>query len=144
MDGRWKETTFVVPAAIHPAREGFFFNLHGDLTRQDNFYAIARICVSGGRDRCLEGTVGAVGTEEQGHYLLFSFPIESPIGSDCEWLLEMSGQDALDQRVQVHLWDGDSFFFVDRLPVRSEEHTSELQSQSNLVCRLLLEKKKNK
>src|SRR5688572_32332681 len=28
------------------------------------------------------------------------------------------------------------------IPVRSEEHTSELQSQSNLVCRLLLEKKK--
>src|SRR5688572_31877931 len=26
------------------------------------------------------------------------------------------------------------------LPIRSEEHTSELQSQSNLVCRLLLEK----
>src|SRR2546430_8305900 len=30
-----------------------------------------------------------------------------------------------------------------RLKGRSEEHTSELQSQSNLVCRLLLEKKKN-
>src|SRR2546430_13479051 len=30
-----------------------------------------------------------------------------------------------------------------RNPSRSEEHTSELQSQSNLVCRLLLEKKKN-
>src|SRR5256886_9488218 len=29
-------------------------------------------------------------------------------------------------------------------PPRSEEHTSELQSQSNLVCRLLLEKKKHK
>src|SRR2546430_9908870 len=29
-------------------------------------------------------------------------------------------------------------------PVRSEEHTSELQSQSNLVCRLLLEKKKSR
>src|SRR5256886_13400715 len=29
-------------------------------------------------------------------------------------------------------------------PERSEEHTSELQSQSNLVCRLLLEKKKNR
>src|SRR5688572_32077864 len=28
--------------------------------------------------------------------------------------------------------------------IRSEEHTSELQSQSNLVCRLLLEKKKKK
>src|SRR2546430_8403119 len=31
---------------------------------------------------------------------------------------------------------------VERRNVRSEEHTSELQSQSNLVCRLLLEKKK--
>src|SRR2546430_12584101 len=29
------------------------------------------------------------------------------------------------------------------LPKRSEEHTSELQSQSNLVCRLLLEKKQD-
>src|SRR2546426_4800533 len=32
----------------------------------------------------------------------------------------------------------------DRPPVRSEEHTSELQSPCNLVCRLLLEKKKKK
>src|SRR2546430_8561775 len=31
---------------------------------------------------------------------------------------------------------------LERHPARSEEHTSELQSQSNLVCRLLLEKKK--
>src|SRR5690606_42090072 len=30
----------------------------------------------------------------------------------------------------------------DRRPPRSEEHTSELQSRENLVCRLLLEKKK--
>src|SRR2546430_7173560 len=33
---------------------------------------------------------------------------------------------------------------ADVVDVRSEEHTSELQSQSNLVCRLLLEKKKKK
>src|SRR2546427_6616886 len=32
--------------------------------------------------------------------------------------------------------------FDGKLGTRSEEHTSELQSQSNLVCRLLLEKKK--
>src|SRR2546430_13744086 len=47
--------------------------------------------------------------------------------------------------------NGDSFmstqehlqFYIDGQWVpRSEEHTSELQSQSNLVCRLLLEKKK--
>src|SRR2546430_3106722 len=43
--------------------------------------------------------------------------------------------------------DGEGFRLLQRLPGsgnsrhRSEEHTSELQSQSNLVCRLLLEKK---
>src|SRR2546430_4767598 len=35
-------------------------------------------------------------------------------------------------------------FPVEGLTGRSEEHTSELQSQSNLVCRLLLEKKKKR
>src|SRR2546430_11127732 len=38
----------------------------------------------------------------------------------------------------------DSFPPCSRYPTRSEEHTSELQSQSNLVCRLLLEKKKKR
>src|SRR5256885_10896024 len=33
---------------------------------------------------------------------------------------------------------------LERVAERSEEHTSELQSPCNLVCRLLLEKKKNK
>src|SRR2546427_7006700 len=37
-----------------------------------------------------------------------------------------------------------STFRRPRWAMRSEEHTSELQSQSNLVCRLLLEKKKKK
>src|SRR5688572_31962943 len=32
-------------------------------------------------------------------------------------------------------------FWMIKIMLRSEEHTSELQSQSNLVCRLLLEKK---
>src|SRR2546426_1843764 len=34
-------------------------------------------------------------------------------------------------------------FIIHKLVERSEEHTSELQSPCNLVCRLLLEKKKN-
>src|SRR2546427_7399686 len=38
------------------------------------------------------------------------------------------------------IWDGERLCQV---LTRSEEHTSELQSQSNLVCRLLLEKKKH-
>src|SRR5256885_11362207 len=39
---------------------------------------------------------------------------------------------------------GNEFFFELRAGNRSEEHTSELQSPCNLVCRLLLEKKKKK
>src|SRR5256885_10302431 len=39
--------------------------------------------------------------------------------------------------LRVRLW-------IDYLKHRSEEHTSELQSPCNLVCRLLLEKKKKK
>src|SRR2546427_2066963 len=46
----------------------------------------------------------------------------------------MSGGGFAERRVTVAT--GDRLF-------RSEEHTSELQSQSNLVCRLLLEKKKS-
>src|SRR2546427_11971060 len=40
---------------------------------------------------------------------------------------------------QVAMFRSD--FARDRTAFRSEEHTSELQSQSNIVCRLLLEKK---
>src|SRR2546427_8616239 len=43
-----------------------------------------------------------------------------------------------------HHYDGKTHFYTVHHDVRSEEHTSELQSQSNLVCRLLLEKKKQR
>src|SRR2546430_12595881 len=52
---------------------------------------------------------------------------EARLGDDD--LAQLEGQTRRDDRVAAV---GD---------VRSEEHTSELQSQSNLVCRLLLEKK---
>src|SRR5262249_58941826 len=41
------------------------------------------------------------------------------------------------------LADRTTFFRTDLFYARSEEHTSELQSLTNLVCRLLLEKKNN-
>src|SRR5690349_23463352 len=41
-----------------------------------------------------------------------------------------------DEETRGHAWE--------RLTMRSEEHTSELQSRRDLVCRLLLEKKKEK
>src|SRR2546430_13075761 len=46
------------------------------------------------------------------------------------------------ERTNRLLWNVSDFRRLEADP-RSEEHTSELQSQSNLVCRLLLEKKKN-
>src|SRR2546430_6792696 len=58
-------------------------------------------------------------------------------------LLEFSvlGQLGLCELQNVHLFRRRVHLKVSNVP-RSEEHTSELQSQSNLVCRLLLEKKK--
>src|SRR5688572_15919158 len=46
----------------------------------------------------------------------------------------------VDNAAEIGRWAGR----LDEVKLRSEEHTSELQSQSNLVCRLLLEKKKKK
>src|SRR2546430_5771074 len=66
---------------------------------------------------------------------------------DCDWSSDVCSSDLLTWE-RAAVVDG-----TDRLPaliaahgedIRSEEHTSELQSQSNLVCRLLLEKKKHR
>src|SRR5437588_2336526 len=46
-----------------------------------------------------------------------------------------------DQRRRVYRWRDRSHVGAGVVDVRSEEHTSELQSHSDLVCRLLLEKK---
>src|SRR3712207_8515639 len=46
-------------------------------------------------------------------------------------------------RVEEGLKDDYEALGLDKGPSRSEEHTSELQSRQYLVCRLLLEKKKN-
>src|SRR5688572_32321231 len=64
--------------------------------------------------------------------------------------LQKSLRRSFEQLARAFFWLGlliaaCGFFLKLSIPsraVRSEEHTSELQSQSNLVCRLLLEKKK--
>src|SRR5438270_13594092 len=61
----------------------------------------------------------------------------------------MTWHRANDDTIQVFtaeksFWGADDYRFQQAIYLRSEEHTSELQSQSNLVCRLLLEKKKKK
>src|SRR5690606_40361407 len=54
-----------------------------------------------------------------------------------------SGMNAVYALMRDMYTDGDTRT-RDQLWVRSEEHTSELQSRENLVCRLLLEKKKKR
>src|SRR2546427_6791932 len=53
----------------------------------------------------------------------------------------MQHRDPLPHRHRLDLVLRDVHYRGAQRAVRSEEHTSELQSQSNLVCRLLLEKK---
>src|SRR5438270_13010562 len=60
------------------------------------------------------------------------------------WSLGVRGFESTLSRSVLVLIDGRAVYTPLVAGDRSEEHTSELQSQSNLVCRLLLEKKKKK
>src|SRR3712207_7350788 len=66
-------------------------------------------------------------------------PAESRPGTLEEFLTERHCLYAADGRGNVYRGD----IHHHPWPLRSEEHTSELQSRQYLVCRLLLEKKKN-
>src|SRR5205085_12612057 len=74
------------------------------------------------------------------------FPVGSllGVGLDVQTSLALFDRifEYLDQPIDIEERAGAPA--VGRAGDRSEEHTSELQSQSNLVCRLLLEKKKKK
>src|SRR2546427_3052654 len=70
---------------------------------------------------------------------------------DCDWSSDVCSSDLFGEKsgdvrdASLTTPPGIEGTVVDvKIFCRSEEHTSELQSQSNLVCRLLLEKKKNK
>src|SRR5688572_31134880 len=67
------------------------------------------------------------------------FPTRRSSDLETDYDYDDSGWQAFEQPSEVNKPITDRFMVV-----RSEEHTSELQSQSNLVCRLLLEKKKKK
>src|SRR2546430_7461097 len=89
------------------------------------------------------------------------FPYTTLFRSNCKAVAEKIGPNSLLKQIAAQRFDADYYRQASpydlapqvRVPtlmvqswtdpaVRSEEHTSELQSQSNLVCRLLLEKKK--
>src|SRR5205085_10384709 len=60
----------------------------------------------------------------------------------CHATLPLAAQAEFENHRRWATWDLLAGRVGPEHPLRSEEHTSELQSQSNLVCRLLLEKKK--
>src|SRR5690606_41274057 len=65
--------------------------------------------------------------------------VEHELPGDAAQQRRLAGAVAADQRDPLAGVDRE----VGAVEQRSEEHTSELQSRENLVCRLLLEKKKN-
>src|SRR2546430_11474731 len=75
-----------------------------------------------------------------GHKFFVSDEFRPEEGGACKTPQTLGGTS-----VRITLMTDDPDGVVERAVERgrSEEHTSELQSQSNLVCRLLLEKKKN-
>src|SRR5260370_10447539 len=70
---------------------------------------------------------------------LFRSEFESAIRAVCEPIFDRPLKEISFGRVLLQLFQASRRFNVER----SEEHTSELQSHLNLVCRLLLEKKKD-
>src|SRR2546430_11458504 len=79
------------------------------------------------------------------------FPYTTLFRSRLETLTKLYGSFVAVDDITLHVPRGMLYGFLGpngagkttTLRMRSEEHTSELQSQSNLVCRLLLEKKKH-
>src|SRR5690606_41936798 len=79
--------------------------------------------------------MGDIGTEETADFNSFRDRVNKAIKA-CKLKLSASERNAILNAVS---WYDETAEKV----IRSEEHTSELQSRENLVCRLLLEKKKD-
>src|SRR5688572_31527191 len=75
---------------------------------------------------------------------IFATRSRSKLGAIRSISLPSSASSAVKERLSSTAdWASSMLRTFRRARARSEEHTSELQSQSNLVCRLLLEKKKD-
>src|SRR5690242_21365501 len=85
------------------------------------------------RSECADGDVQAL------------VPLQAAGEKEDDFVV-VTGTRARMEDLRVHVVDEDGAFAIGASPCgilfRSEEHTSELQSHVNLVCRLLLEKKK--
>src|SRR5436309_5958995 len=110
------------------------------ISRQPTFAAMAilTLVLGIGANTAIFGVVKAV--------LLNRLPYEKPSGLVVLWEQNPNGSPDLVAPLTFKDWQSQSRAIESmaayRSIRRSEEHTSELQSRENLVCRLLLEKKK--
>src|SRR3989475_8122190 len=93
----------------------------------------------------LLAVVAAIAIAVIGTVLILTL-VQAVFGTRAGVREQLAGLDLSEHGEEAYFgWDGSAAgpgISLGRHGVRSEEHTSELQSQSNLVCRLLLEKKK--
>src|SRR3989454_3673805 len=92
-----------------------------------------------GKDNLASWMVARNDGEHYGRLVLYRLPKQSLVYGPTQ-IVNRINQDT-DISRQISLWDQRGSEVI-RGNLRSEEHTSELQSPCNLVCRLLLEKKK--
>ena len=98
--------------------------------------------------------LGIIGSKQNRSYDKFVNRVIFPIIDLNRHVIGFGGRTLTDDKGPKYLNSSDSVIFhkkdhlyglniaADNIRKRSEEHTSELQSRENLVCRLLLEKKK--
>src|SRR2546422_6766972 len=124
----------VYPAlGVQASHPGGFRSLHGGRPRGRPLVVLARLVLP---HRCRGPAVDSVRTrtDSTGTSALLYLSSLGGLPMPVDLRLTYATGATEDVRLPVEIWDLG----------RSEEHTSELQSRLHLVCRLLLEKKKNK
>jgi SAM-dependent methyltransferase len=109
-DGQWKETTFIVPSSIAPPTEGFLFNLEGQFSAQDQYYAIARIVVSGAADEYRDVSITQLVSEPEAQYLFLALPWEARFASGFDWIVESPWPAEENSPLALFLSDGTAMY----------------------------------
>src|SRR5688572_32191043 len=113
------------------------------VAEENQFYKVRRgdmliSVVEGGALKAVKESI--IRSEFEGISRIISIVPEGTYVKEGQVLVELDSSELKDRVNQQEVtYQNNDFAFIQ---ARSEEHTSELQSQSNLVCRLLLEKKK--
>src|SRR5690606_33167198 len=123
----WIFCAFIFPISLHAQEHDWAFGIYSDLKLDDAAYD-ASFGVQGKYDF---NNRSAVQAQIHGRGDLLA------VGAD--YVVSIFNKEKSNFNIFLGAGLGQEFFTYEN--ARSEEHTSELQSRENLVCRLLLEKK---